>query len=153
MCCWWNRIKQHRSGTAETRRCFYLIRRKASEWRGRDSHERRRSRSKHTLTPQQMYTGSTKGTKKDFTDVLSNARMKECDMLECVQGLWDFWTLSADRSQARKRTTHWDLRRQVHAVFCLRTHWSAHGSFTAAFKLPLDLREDMLPKIHLHLCI
>ncbi len=54
--------------------------------------------------------------------------------------------LSADRSQARKRTTHWDPRRQVHAVFCLRTQSSAHGSFTAAFKLPLDLREDMLPK-------
>ncbi len=52
-----------------------------------------------------MYTGSTKGTKKDFTGVLSDACMKERDMLECVQGLWDFGTLSADRSQAKEKDT------------------------------------------------
>ncbi len=89
MCCWWNRIKQHRSGTAETRRCFYLIRRKASEWRGRDSHGRRRSRSKHTLTPQQMYTGSTKGTKKTLqTSYLMHAwRVWHAGVCAGVMGL------------------------------------------------------------------
>lgn len=34
----------------------------------------------HTHTPTKMYTGSRKGTKKDFPDILSDPRMKECDM-------------------------------------------------------------------------
>lgn len=76
-----------------------------------------------------MYTGSTKGTKKDFLDILSDARMKEGDMLVCVRrGLWEFGSQQAENKPERKTCKDVKSVRQVHGLVLLEDSSGAHGN-------------------------